>query len=130
MQGLLFVAFGGAFGAMLRFGINELCIWLLGRGFPFGTLVVNTLGSFMMGILMGLVFTGHIEAHPWRQLVGLGFLGALTTFSSFAMDNVLLLQQGDFFKAGLNIFLNLTLTILLALGGMALVRQTLGYAIQ
>ncbi|EKE67234.1 fluoride efflux transporter CrcB [Gallaecimonas xiamenensis] len=125
MQGLLFVAMGGAVGAMLRFGISEFCVWLLGRGFPYGTLLVNTLGSFLMGILMGLVFAGHIDAHPWRQLIGLGFLGALTTYSTFAMDNVLLLQQGDFLKAGLNIFLNVSLTILLALAGMALVRQNL-----
>lgn len=125
MQGLLYIALGGAVGAMLRFGISEFFVWVLGRGFPYGTLCVNLLGSFLMGILMGLVFAGHIEPHPWRNLIGLGFLGALTTFSSFAMDNVLLLQNGDFVKAGINIFLNVTLTILLALAGMALVRHNL-----
>lgn len=125
MQALLFVALGGAVGAMLRFGISEFAVWLLGRGFPYGTLAVNLLGSLLMGILMGFILSGQMETYPWRNLIGIGFLGALTTFSTFAMDNVLLLEQGDFLKAGLNIFLNLSLTILLAVAGMALVRHHL-----
>ena len=106
-----FIAVGGAFGACSRYLISELCITLFGRGFPYGTLSVNVIGSFLMGLLIAAFENGTLATEPWRQIVGLGFLGALTTFSTFSMDNVLLLQQGAFFKMGLNILLNIILSI-------------------
>ncbi|PSV19028.1 fluoride efflux transporter CrcB [Photobacterium leiognathi subsp. mandapamensis] len=106
-----FIALGGAFGACSRYLISELCVMLFGRGFPYGTLTVNVLGSLIMGLLMSALNQGMIEAAPWRPIIGLGFLGALTTFSTFSMDNVVLMQQGDFFKAGLNILLNVIVSI-------------------
>ncbi len=118
-----FVAVGGAFGACSRYLISELCIFLFGRGFPYGTLTVNVLGSFIMGLLVS-AFQGQIlSAEPWRQLIGLGFLGALTTFSTFSMDNVLLLDQGEFFKLGINIFLNVALSITAAWVGFQLITK-------
>ncbi|WP_341502503.1 fluoride efflux transporter CrcB [Gallaecimonas sp. GXIMD4217] len=125
MQSIFYVALGGALGALARFGVNELSLWLFGRHFPVGTLLVNLVGSFLMGLLMGLVLAGHVQIQPWKQFIGLGFLGAFTTFSTFAMDNVLLLEQGEYLKAGLYIGLNLVLSILLAFSGMALVRNHL-----
>ncbi|CAG18542.1 fluoride efflux transporter CrcB [Photobacterium profundum] len=106
-----FIALGGAFGACSRYLISELCVVLLGRGFPYGTLTVNVIGSLLMGILMSSLNQGLIEAGPWRPIIGLGFLGALTTFSTFSMDNVILMQHGEFIKAGLNILLNVALSI-------------------
>lgn len=108
---LAYIGVGGAFGACSRYLLSELCALLLGKGFPYGTLTVNILGSLVMGLLMAALQNGTIEATPWRQIVGLGFLGALTTFSTFSMDNVTLLQQGEFFKMGLNITLNVVLSI-------------------
>ncbi len=106
-----FIAVGGAFGACSRYLISELCVFLLGRGFPYGTLTVNVVGSFVMGLLIAAFENEMLATDPWRQIIGLGFLGALTTFSTFSMDNVLLMQQGAFFKMGLNILLNVTLSI-------------------
>ncbi|MDW6002442.1 fluoride efflux transporter CrcB [Vibrio mangrovi] len=106
-----FIAFGGAFGACSRYLISELCVFLFGRGFPYGTLTVNILGSFIMGLLVAAIQAEFLSAEPWRQVIGLGFLGALTTFSTFSMDNVLLMQQGAFIKVGLNILLNVVLSI-------------------
>ncbi len=88
-----FIALGGAFGACSRYLISELCVMLLGRGFPYGTLTVNVVGSFIMGLLIAAFETELMVTDPWRQIIGLGFLGALTTFSTFSMDNVLLMQQ-------------------------------------
>ncbi|MGF1685159.1 fluoride efflux transporter CrcB [Photobacterium japonica] len=105
------IALGGAFGACSRYLISEFCVSLFGRGFPYGTLVVNVVGSLIMGLMMSALNQGMIGAVPSRPLIGLGFLGALTTFSTFSMDNVILMQQGDFIKAGLNILLNVTLSI-------------------
>jgi CrcB protein len=101
-----FIAIGGAFGACSRYLISELCVLLLGRGFPYGTLTVNVVGSFIMGLLIAAFENEMVATEPWRQIIGLGFLGALTTFSTFSMDNVLLMQQGAFFKMGLNVLLN------------------------
>ncbi|MBR9789526.1 MAG: fluoride efflux transporter CrcB [Vibrionaceae bacterium] len=106
-----YIAVGGAFGACSRYLISELCVFLLGRGFPYGTLTVNVFGSFVMGLLIAAFENEMLATDPWRQIIGLGFLGALTTFSTFSMDNVLLMQQGAFFKMGLNILLNVTLSI-------------------
>ena len=121
---LSFIAIGGAFGACSRYLLSELCVELFGRSFPYGTLTVNILGSFAMGLLVAAFETEMLSQVPWRQFIGLGFLGALTTFSTFSMDNVLLLQQGAFFKMGLNVLLNVALSILSAwLGFQLLVRS-------
>ncbi|MBR9876402.1 MAG: fluoride efflux transporter CrcB [Vibrionaceae bacterium] len=118
-----FIAVGGAFGACSRYLISELCILLLGRGFPYGTLTVNVIGSFLMGLLIAAFENEMLATDPWRQIIGLGFLGALTTFSTFSMDNVLLMQQGAFFKVGLNILLNVTLSISAAWIGFQLMMR-------
>ena len=116
-----FVALGGATGAVLRTIISQAAITLLGKGFPFGTLIVNVLGSFIMGVLFALLDDNLIADTPWRQLIGLGFLGALTTFSTFSMDTLLLLQEGEWLKATLNVSLNVGLCIFVAYLGMRLV---------
>ncbi|ASK56703.1 camphor resistance protein CrcB [Vibrio tarriae] len=108
---LSFIALGGAVGACARFLVSEICITLFGRGFPIGTLTVNVVGSLIMGVLIACVENEWLSPYPWKQVIGLGFLGALTTFSTFSMDNVLLMQQGAFFKMGANILLNVILSI-------------------
>jgi len=114
----LFVAVGGALGACLRFSLTELMASLLGRAFPYGTLSVNLLGSLVMGLMIGAVQQGYIEAQPWRPLIMVGLLGALTTFSSFSLDTLVLLQQGAWLKAALNVLLNVTLCLALTWLGM------------
>ncbi|EPF2930848.1 fluoride efflux transporter CrcB [Vibrio navarrensis] len=118
-----FIALGGALGACSRYLVSELCVLLLGRGFPYGTLSVNVVGSFVMGLLIAAFESELLATEPWRQVIGLGFLGALTTFSTFSMDNVLLMQQGAFLKMGLNILLNVTLSIGAAWLGFQLLKQ-------
>ncbi|ENY6170360.1 fluoride efflux transporter CrcB [Vibrio fluvialis] len=105
------IAIGGAIGACSRYLVSEWSVTLFGRSFPYGTLTVNIVGSFIMGLLIAAFENEWLAPYPWRQIIGLGFLGALTTFSTFSMDNVLLMQQGDFFKMGLNVLLNVLLSI-------------------
>ncbi|WP_440053048.1 fluoride efflux transporter CrcB [Pseudoalteromonas sp. T1lg65] len=119
----LSVALGGAIGAMLRFLINDISIKLLGKGFPFGTLIVNILGSLLMGVLYGLIEKQVIAVSPAKTLIGIGFLGALTTFSTFSMDSLLLLQQGQYVKMALNITLNVVACIFMAWIGLSLIMQ-------
>jgi len=118
------VACGGAFGATLRYLIGLGMISLFGKGFPFATLAVNVIGSLIMGIIFQLVQQQTISSSPWWPLIGVGFLGALTTFSTFSMDSLLLLQQGELFKAMLNVALNVVVCILAAYVGTLLVLKS------
>ena len=116
-----FVALGGAGGASLRFYISQLLLNWLGKGFPFATVAVNMSGSVIMGTLYGLIEQGVIEVSIYRTLIGIGFLGAFTTFSTFSLDTLLLMQQGELFKAMINVLLNVSLCIFAAGIGIYLV---------
>lgn len=118
MQHLLLIGVGGALGAMLRFGITDLMARMLGRSFPYGTLTVNVLGSLIMGCVFVLVQQQVLHAQNWRPFMMVGMLGALTTFSSFSLDSLLLLEQGDWFKAMLNVCLNVVCCIIVTYLGM------------
>ncbi len=114
------IALGGAIGACLRFALSEAMLHLFCRAFPFGTLLVNILGSFIIGLLYGLILTEQLAPNPWRVFIGIGILGAFTTFSTFSMDTVLMLQQGAFVKATLNVLANLVLCLTLTWLGIKL----------
>lgn len=116
----LAVAIGGAIGACLRYGVNELIVNVLGKSFPFGTLLVNILGSFVLGWLYALFSSGVLAVSPWRALVAIGLIGAFTTFSTFSLDTVLLFEQGDWLKAIANVLLNVLLCLTLAWLGLKL----------
>lgn len=118
----MLVGLGGAFGAGLRFFISQLMLQWFGKGFPFGTLLVNVLGSFLLGWVYSLTQQGHLDIIPWRTLVTIGFLGAFTTFSTFSLDSLLLLQQGDYTKGFLNIFLNLFCCLGAAWAGLNIIK--------
>ncbi|UTF60327.1 fluoride efflux transporter CrcB [Gilvimarinus sp. DA14] len=90
----LFVAAGGALGAMARFFITTQLYPLAGNRFPLGTLVVNLLGCFLVALLYVVIVEKAMLAPYWRHLLVTGFLGALTTFSTFSLDALLLWQNG------------------------------------
>lgn len=117
-----YIAVGGAVGACLRFFLSQIMLQWFGKGFPFGTLLVNVVGSLCIGIVYTLIEQEQIEIVLWRTTVAIGFLGALTTFSTFSLDSLLLLQQGMWLKGMLNIFLNLTCCLLAAWLGTTIVK--------
>lgn len=121
MNNLVAVALGGAVGASMRYGVTIIMVSLLGKSFPYATLIVNVLGSFIMGLLFSLIEHGIVADLPWRSLFGIGLLGAFTTFSTFSMDTLLLIQHGEWQKAVLNILLNVLMCISAAWLGMQLV---------
>lgn len=92
MAGLL-VFLGGGAGSLLRFGIGRLCSELL-PSFPLGTLFANTLGAFLIGLFTVLFVDRNLLGSPYREMLIVGFLGGLTTFSSFCYDAYLLYAFG------------------------------------
>ena len=122
---LVFV--GGGLGAAVRFFVTTAAArW---GAFPFGTLAVNAGGSFLMGLVMGaiLLLTEKygLIAESLRLLLAVGFLGGLTTFSSFSFETLLLLKGGSCLLAFCNIALQLLAGLLLAALGMALAKALL-----
>ncbi len=121
---LLFIGTGGFFGAISRYLIATYTQKLFGGFFPVGTLSVNVLGSFIIGFA-AMYFSQTIQPE-YKALVITGFLGALTTFSTFSLENVTLLQDGEFSKAVLNIFLNVTLTLAATISAITLFKRVYG----
>ena len=123
MTQLLAIAAGGSIGAVLRYlASSGVHIWL-GRGFPYGTLLVNVLGSFIMGLLYELFLQRISVSDEIRALLLVGVLGAFTTFSTFSMETISLIEQGDLSKAVLNVLLSVILCLSAAWFGLFVVRQ-------
>jgi CrcB protein len=120
-----FVAIGGAVGACLRFAISELMLLVVDRSFPYATLLVNIIGSFVMGFLIASFESNILDSETWRHIISIGFLGALTTFSTFSIDTLFFLQNGEWLKAGLNIICNVIFSIFAAWLGYCLVTKGL-----
>ena len=123
MSQLLAIAIGGSIGALLRFWGSNGVYALLGRDFPYGTLLINVFGSLIMGLLFVLLVERSGSAPEWRALLMVGLLGSFTTFSTFSMETLALLEDGEIVKALLNIFLSVILCLLAVWGGVVLGRQ-------
>ncbi len=117
-MGLLFsIGIGGFIGAILRFSISGWVQKATATTFPFGTLSVNILGSFIIGFLF--LYFQHINLSPTQKALFItGLLGALTTFSTFSLDTVLLLQNELYAKAFSNVLLNVVFSLGATLLGM------------
>lgn len=119
----LFVAAGGAIGASGRFAIG-LAMQSFGfRAFPFATLTVNILGSFFMGLLLAYTQQQSLS-ETTRLFLGVGLLGAFTTFSTFSVEVVTLASQGELFKAALHVGLNVIICIAAVVAAMMLYSTT------
>lgn len=132
MRDVLLVAIGGSLGALARYGVGLAAGHWLGKGFPWGTLAVNVAGCFAMGIVLKLL--ADLEAHSpetltpavhaqfslWHKGVAIGFLGGLTTFSTFSGDTLRELQGGQPLIALGNVAANVLLSLLAVWAGCAL----------
>lgn len=107
---LIFV--GAGCGGIFRYWISNVSYWLLGRQFPYGTLVVNVSGCFLMGILFVFLLERFNGFGPQlRSLLLIGFLGGYTTFSSFSIETLNLFENGALLSAIVNILLSVILCL-------------------
>ncbi len=119
----LAIAAGGAIGALMRFWMSTGVYALLGRGFPYGTLAVNVFGSLLMGFLYILMIERLSVGGEWRAFALVGLLGAFTTFSTFSIETLNLVEQTDYAKALANMLLSVLLCVGAAYIGAILARQ-------
>jgi len=117
------IMLGGALGAIARFMVSNAVANKLGSHFPYGTLTVNVLGSFVMGLL-ALLLVERMQLDPLLRLgVFVGFLGAFTTFSTFSMETMNLFEQGQSLRALLNMFVSVLLSVFAVWLGVLLGKQ-------
>jgi CrcB protein len=123
MWQVLAIAGGGALGALGRYWMSGGVYRLLGRDFPWGTLTVNVVGSFLMGLLV-VLFLERLAVEPeWRAAVLVGFLGAFTTFSTFSIETLTLIEEGFTAKALLNVVASVLACVLACWAGVLLGRS-------
>ena len=123
MSQSLAVAIGGAVGALLRYWASAGTYALLGSGFPYGTLAVNTLGSLLMGLLSVLLLDRTGVGPELRAALLVGLLGSFTTFSTFSLETLSLLENGSRLKAAGNVAASLVLCLVAAWAGITAGRK-------
>lgn len=119
---LLAVAVGGALGSVTRHMLAGRIMAWLGSGFPWGIFIVNVLGGFVMGALVEAMALRWSLSPEWRAFLTVGVLGGFTTFSSFSLDTVLLMQRGDYALAAVYVIGSVALSVGALFGAMMLVR--------
>ncbi|MEA2094627.1 MAG: fluoride efflux transporter CrcB [Pseudomonadota bacterium] len=123
MTQVLAIAAGGAIGALLRYWTSVAVHSRLGVGFPYGTLVVNVLGSLLMGFLY-IWFIDRLAVGPaMRAFLFIGLLGAFTTFSTFSIETLNLMEAGQPGKAVINVIVSVTVCVAAAGLGVLAARQ-------
>jgi len=103
---IVIVGLGGFIGSVSRFWLSSLAYRILGQDFPYGTLLVNVFGCFLIGFLMAFFEERFTVIPNLRVFLTIGILGGFTTFSSFSYETVALLREGSYFVGLLNVFIS------------------------
>lgn len=125
MKELLFVGIGGALGAVARHALSGKVSSVINHPFPHGTLLVNSIGALALGFLIGTL-DAKIVPESLRPLVGSGFLGAFTTFSTLSVETMALLRTDQWKLGILNVFLHLAIGLTCAIVGLISAEKLFG----
>jgi len=118
MKEILWVGLGGFAGANARYLLGMWVATRFGTTFPYGTFIINVTGSFILGTIMG-VLDAHVLAPAVRLSLGIGFIGAYTTFSTFTYETLRLVESGSLLLAAANVVGSVVVGLLAAIGGLA-----------
>jgi CrcB protein len=123
MRALFFIAVGSALGGVGRYWVSGFVAERVGETFPWGTLVVNVVGSALIGVLAAFEDSARVGLPPEaRQFLMVGVLGGFTTFSSFSLQTLRLLQDGDWLRATGNVLLSVVVCLIAVAVGYRLAR--------
>ncbi|MFO7812079.1 MAG: fluoride efflux transporter CrcB [Pelovirga sp.] len=120
---ILYIGLFGGFGCIARYLLTIWTQQLAGRDFPYGTVLVNVLGSFLLGLLLTLGVRQFPVSPDIRLGLAVGFLGGFTTFSTFSYQTLMLLEEGNHWPAVANVVLNVSLSLAAVFAGMLVARQ-------
>jgi fluoride exporter len=122
MQAVLWISLGAILGANARYFLSRWIARTLSPNFPYGTMIINITGSFILAFFL-VWTTERVLADPrWRHFLAIGFCGAYTTFSSYAFETMAYFQQGQWLQFGLNVLLSNLFCLAAVLAGGALAR--------
>ncbi|EJZ21687.1 fluoride efflux transporter CrcB [Rhizobium sp. Pop5] len=120
----LLVAVGGAIGSVLRYYVGQWALKLMGPAFPWGTLAVNVVGCFVIGVFAELIARKFNASMELRLLLITGFLGGFTTFSAFSLDAISLFERGEAVAGGAYIVASVGLSMAAVFAGLAIMRAS------
>ena len=124
MDKLILVAAGGAVGAVARYLTGMAAVRSLGAAWPYGTLAVNVVGGFAMGLLVSaLALRGGADQERWRLLLGVGVLGGFTTFSAFSLEVAMMIERREWASAFTYSTLSVVASVAALFAGMMLARR-------
>lgn len=122
MKMVLMAALGGALGSSGRYLVNMATLRLFGAGFPWGTICVNIIGSFLMGVLIESLALRYNASEATRIFLATGFLGGFTTFSAFSLDVIALFERKQFLASTLYLTASVFFSVLALYAGLSLIR--------
>ena len=128
MRLLIMIGVAGAVGALGRYGLSSAVSRIGGGSFPWGTLAVNLIGCFLIGLVMHISLNTDIIPNEWRTTIIVGFLGAFTTFSSFSYETIQLIGKSAYTAAAGNILVNVIAGLAATIAGLAVGRLMTGGA--
>ena len=126
MGRLVLISLGGGLGTAARYLLSVWLLRALGPAFPYGTLAVNVIGSFLLGVIMQAGLDTNLFSPATRAVLGTGVMGGFTTYSTFNYETLQYLQEGAWAMAGLNVAATLLVCLAAGVLGMALARAVLG----
>lgn len=123
MEKYLFIGLGGFLGSIARFGLSTVVYRFAGESFPYGTLTVNVIGCFLIGLLMTVLQDRFIIQPNLRMFIVIGILGGFTTFSSFSFETFALIRAGNFIDAVMNSVYSVAGCLIATWGGYIIGKQ-------
>lgn len=122
MNTIFWITFGAAFGANLRYFVARVSLKYLSPAVPYGTLIINVTGSFILGFFLAWTAERVLVDSRWKLFIAIGFCGAYTTYSSYSYETITLLEQSNYNLAALNFLCNNIFCLLATVAGIALAR--------